>query len=143
MRLPGDRRQGFTLIELLVVIAILAILAAILFPVFAQARERARMTSCLSNMRQMGLALDMYAQSYDEMMPPYQDAVYDFANPDPATRLRADGQDRPFEIAELYQRLQLASMDEHVVRGLVGMRMRVDHRRELLDHQPQIILHAV
>src|SRR5437899_313405 len=67
MRLPGDRRQGFTLIELLVVIAIIAILAAILFPVFAQAREQARKTSCLSNMRQMGLALDMYAQSYDEM----------------------------------------------------------------------------
>ena len=46
-------------------------------------------------MRQIGLALDMYAQSYDEMMPPYQDAIYDFGNPDPATRKRADGPWRP------------------------------------------------
>jgi prepilin-type N-terminal cleavage/methylation domain-containing protein/prepilin-type processing-associated H-X9-DG protein len=61
-----SQRRAFTLIELLVVIAIIAILAAILFPVFAQARESARMTSCLSNMKQLGLALRMYAQDYDE-----------------------------------------------------------------------------
>lgn len=60
------RRRGFTLIELLVVIAIIAILAAILFPVFAQARDRARSTACMSNMRQMGNALQMYLQDYDE-----------------------------------------------------------------------------
>jgi prepilin-type N-terminal cleavage/methylation domain-containing protein/prepilin-type processing-associated H-X9-DG protein len=60
------RLQGFTLIELLVVIAIIAILAAILFPVFAQAREKARQTSCLSNTKQIGLALQMYVQDYDE-----------------------------------------------------------------------------
>ena len=63
------RRLGFTLIELLVVIAIIAILAAILFPVFAQARESARQTSCLSNMKQLGLAMTMYAQDYDEAVP--------------------------------------------------------------------------
>ena len=62
-----SRRRGFTLIELLVVIAIIAILAAILFPVFARAREKARQTSCLSNVKQLGLAWLAYAQDYDEM----------------------------------------------------------------------------
>jgi prepilin-type N-terminal cleavage/methylation domain-containing protein/prepilin-type processing-associated H-X9-DG protein len=59
-------RRGFTLIELLVVIAIIAILAAILFPVFAKAREKARQTSCLANVKQIALGLIMYAQDYDE-----------------------------------------------------------------------------
>lgn len=65
------KRRGFTLIELLVVIAIIAILAAILFPVFAQAREKARQTQCLSNGKQVGLALLMYAGDYDNHLPVY------------------------------------------------------------------------
>jgi len=63
------KQSAFTLIELLVVIAIIAILAAILFPVFAQAREAARKTSCLSNTKQLGLSIMMYAQDYDETYP--------------------------------------------------------------------------
>jgi prepilin-type N-terminal cleavage/methylation domain-containing protein/prepilin-type processing-associated H-X9-DG protein len=62
-------RKGFTLIELLVVIAIIAILAAILFPVFAQAREAARKTSCMNNSKQMGIAINMYLQDFDETYP--------------------------------------------------------------------------
>ena len=63
------KRWGFTLIELLVVIAIIAILAAILFPVFSRAREKARQASCLSNLRQSALAVGQYVQDYDETFP--------------------------------------------------------------------------
>jgi len=62
-------RRGFTLIELLVVIAIIAILAAMLFPVFARARESARRTTCVANLRQLGMTSHMYAQDHDELMP--------------------------------------------------------------------------
>src|SRR4051812_7716570 len=65
----APKRNGFTLIELLVVIAIIPILAAILFPVFAQAREKARQTGCLSNLKQIGTGLMMYTQDYDEAYP--------------------------------------------------------------------------
>ena len=74
---PCPARRGFTLIELLVVIAIIAILAAILFPVFAQAREKARQAACLSNMKQMGTAITMYAQDYDETY----NSIYTFQPP--------------------------------------------------------------
>ncbi|MBI2298288.1 MAG: prepilin-type N-terminal cleavage/methylation domain-containing protein, partial [Armatimonadetes bacterium] len=70
MRYRG-RQRGFTLIELLVVIAIIAILAAILFPVFAKAREKARQSSCLSNTRQINLAWIEYLQDYDERFAPH------------------------------------------------------------------------
>lgn len=65
MQKEGTRRKGFTLIELLVVIAIIAILASILFPVFARARESARRASCTSNLKQISLGIMMYAQDYD------------------------------------------------------------------------------
>jgi prepilin-type N-terminal cleavage/methylation domain-containing protein/prepilin-type processing-associated H-X9-DG protein len=65
------KKSGFTLIELLVVIAIIAILAAILFPVFARARENARRASCQSNLKQIGLGIMQYTQDYDEKMPNY------------------------------------------------------------------------
>ncbi|MCL5283247.1 MAG: prepilin-type N-terminal cleavage/methylation domain-containing protein [Armatimonadetes bacterium] len=64
-----QRKAAFTLIELLVVIAIIAILAAILFPVFAQAREKARQISCLSNVKELGTSIMMYIQDYDELFP--------------------------------------------------------------------------
>ncbi len=73
------KRRGFTLIELLVVIAIIAILAAILFPVFAKAREKARQATCTSNLKQIGMAVLMYADDYDGMAPVY----YDFDPVDP------------------------------------------------------------
>lgn len=73
-------QQAFTLIELLVVIAIIAILAAILFPVFAKVREKARQTSCASNLKQLGLAVTQYVQDYDETYPIAIDSGLEYAN---------------------------------------------------------------
>ena len=90
-------KSGFTLIELLVVIAIIAILAAILFPVFAQAREKARGASCISNLKQIALALKMYAQDYDERyfasgsLPPENDPLWDQRRPDGQNLVRMMG----------------------------------------------------
>ena len=75
----SNNRKAFTLIELLVVIAIIAILAAILFPVFAQVREKARQTSCASNMKQLGLGIIQYVQDYDETYPVAIDSGLDYA----------------------------------------------------------------
>ena len=76
-----NRKHGFTLIELLVVIAIIAILAAILFPVFARARENARRSSCQSNLKQIGLGVRQYMQDYDDVFPRYDYVIP--GSPDP------------------------------------------------------------
>lgn len=82
---------GFTLIELLVVIAIIAILAAILFPVFARAREQARKTVCVSNVKQLGLAWTMYMQDYDEKYPPSNTTTVVAGGPAPEWEVQAPG----------------------------------------------------
>ncbi len=85
--MKGDNMKrsvsGFTLIELLVVIAIISLLAAILFPVFAAAREKARTTTCASNEKQLGLAFLQYTQDYDEQFPVGANAVFGPASPNP------------------------------------------------------------
>jgi prepilin-type N-terminal cleavage/methylation domain-containing protein/prepilin-type processing-associated H-X9-DG protein len=97
----GARQRAFTLIELLVVIAIIAILAAILFPVFAQARDKARQATCVSNMKQIGLAMNMYLQDYDETFPilPWDGQAFgpsDSPNPNYMTRFTWISQYNPY-----------------------------------------------
>jgi prepilin-type N-terminal cleavage/methylation domain-containing protein len=94
---PSEKR-AFTLIELLVVIAIIAILAAILFPVFAQAREKARAISCLSNTKQIGTGLMMYTQDYDESYPLFAQYCYRVSNP-----LNPNDPNHPNGVREMWQ----------------------------------------
>src|SRR5687768_3642116 len=76
-RWSGRGRNGFTLVELLVVVAIIAILAGILYPVFSQARVKAQQTACAANVKQLGTAIQIYVQDYDETFPPvYIDPVH-------------------------------------------------------------------
>lgn len=86
----NKKLSGFTLIELLVVIAIIAILAAILFPVFARARENARRASCMSNLKQVSLAIMQYTQDYDERYPRVLQSPYTMQSQDgwPGKRYR-------------------------------------------------------
>src|SRR5882724_8098160 len=90
-------RRAFTLIELLVVIAIIAILAAILFPVFAQAREKARTISCLSNGKQIGTALYMYIQDYDEKYPQEHPSTSNPVVDDNSAQLEEEDYGSPFD----------------------------------------------
>src|SRR5216117_760328 len=76
--MQSSQKRAFTLIELLVVIAIIAILAAILFPVFAQAKEAAKKTQCLSNQKNIGLAIIMYVNDYDDFLP--RSIAHDYDN---------------------------------------------------------------
>jgi len=84
------RARGFTLVELLVVVAVIAVLAAILLPVFAQAREKARQASCLSNERQLGAALQLYAQDHDERWPSHDSSNFQTHSPDGMAGLVVD-----------------------------------------------------
>src|SRR5262245_47562578 len=117
------RAPAFTLIELLVVIAVIAILAAILFPVFAQARATARKAACASNLKQIGLAFTMYAQDYDEMLVPHwQDRT---GIPDWKTLL--DPYIKRGENTELFRRDYRAELNIWVDPGKIGEQNRAGY----------------
>lgn len=118
---PAGRSNGFTLIEVLIVIGILALLAAILFPVFAKARENARSSACLSNYHQIGLAIHMYAQDENDHTPanggsfqgllsdclPYTHTTAIFTCPDDYDRTE-EGRVGSYRMPSLYQNMQLS-----------------------------------
>ena len=116
------KRQGFTLIELLVVIAIIAILAAILFPVFARARENARRSSCQSNLKQIGLGVAQYTQDYDERMPSVRIGPTD-----------ADGGAWPVVIQPYIKSYQLFACPSNT-RNTVFM----EHSKPLFSNEPNL-----
>ena len=97
LRLRRASARAFTLIELLVVLAIIAVLAAILFPVFAQAREKARAIACLSNSRQIGTALMLYVQDYDEKYPQEHPSTGNPVVDDNTGQLEAEDYGSPFD----------------------------------------------
>ena len=119
--LSGSRTAGFTLIELLIVVAVIAILVAILFPVFASVKEKARATACLSNYHQIGMSIHMYADDYDGNTPPnggsfggliadcepYTKSTKVFICPDDYDRV-VEHRAGTYRIASLYQDLPIA-----------------------------------
>ncbi|HAZ64137.1 MAG TPA: hypothetical protein DCZ72_11085 [Armatimonadetes bacterium] len=123
------RKKGFTLIELLVVIAIIAILAAILFPVFAKAREKARSSSCASNMKQMGLAIMQYSQDYDEKMPACRG--YNATNPYDPGGVNPQTIDWRIQIMPYIKSVQLFSCPSHTSTDKTGS---FDNQSGGIDH---------
>ncbi len=118
-------RRGFTLIELLVVIAIIAILAAILFPVFARAREKARQTSCLSNVKEIVLGTMMYIQDYDERLP----RLY-YNQTGPPTRITITMMIEPYlKNTQIWNCASAA----HATTSVVGLTLRSYSYQQMLD----------
>src|SRR5947209_723193 len=133
-----DRKAAFTLSELLVVIGVIAVLAAILFPVFAQARDKARQAACLSNLRQIGSALQMYLQDYDERLPDAcwygRAAIRGFETPQLFTQLCSqDGITLATPTGALPQHEHEASARQRRERGVCRHPCPVQPLRQLCD----------
>jgi prepilin-type N-terminal cleavage/methylation domain-containing protein/prepilin-type processing-associated H-X9-DG protein len=140
------RHPAFTLIELLVVIAIIAILAAILFPVFARAREKARQTSCLTNLKNQGLAVQMYAGDYDEVLPLGYDEFLIKARDEQAFWV---GKIAPYvknhqvfdcPSSNLFKTIQLSNLYEYGCNSCVLAGLRIFKGQQAWDNQNGICL---